>query len=172
MEFCSVQSSDPETVAGLLHVYAQSNEYIYRKSYAGKYGTEETARAAFAQDYCDFITEFIAQDDRYLFAVRENGEYAAALRIIQMSEGGWYIEAVETAPEHRRKGCARYLLTQTLRCMRVLSARSIVSMTGKENAASCALHLSCGFSDTGKTAKDAEGAPIENCRVLEYVYIK
>jgi|GEM_PF-5410631 Sortase and related acyltransferases len=172
MEFCSIQRSDIKTIDELLHVYTQSNEDIFRKDYAGQYGSEEASRAALAQDYADFIAEFIAQDDRYIFAVRDSGIYVAALRIIRMSPGGWYIEALETSPEHRRKGFARCLLTQTLRCMRALSARSVVSVIGRDNIASQALHVSCGFTQTGKAAKDIEGAPVDHCRIFEYGYQK
>ncbi len=170
MDFCSIQSCDEKTIAALLGVYTQSTEEIYRKGYAGKYDSAKDARAALFQDYTGFIFKFLEQDDRYIFAVKENIECTAALRIIRMSEYGWYIEALETAPKYRRQGFARYLLKQTLRCMRTLGARNIVSIVRSDNPASRALHLSCGFADTGKTAKDIEGAPIEPCSILEYSY--
>lgn len=170
MEFCSIQCCDEKTIAALLCVYAQTTEEIYKKKYEGRYGSDKYARAALAQDYSDFIAEFITQNDRYIFAVKENETYAAVLRIIQMSEFGWYIEAMETAPQYRRKGFARYLLKQTLRCMRNLGAKTIISVIGNDNLASLALHISCGFTDTGKTPKDIEGAPFERFSIFEYQY--
>ncbi len=170
MEFCSIQCCDEKTIAALLCVYAQSTGEIYKKQYEGRYDSDEYARAALLQDYSDFIEEFITQDDRYIFAVKEHGEYIAALRIIQMSESGWYIEALETSPEYRRMGFARYLLKQTLRCMRTLGAKTIISVIGNDNLASHGLHTACGFENTGKIPRDIEGIPVGNCRVFEYVY--
>jgi L-amino acid N-acyltransferase YncA len=52
--------------------------------------------------------------------------------------------------------------------MRTLGARSIASVVKAENAASRAAHEACGFTDTGKTAKDAEGNVIKNCLIYQY----
>lgn len=170
MEFCSIDYLDDSTVTGLLHVYAETTADLFEKDFAGHYDNEEKAHAAQAQDYAHFIASFIAQDDRYIFALREDGVIAAALRVIHLGGDNWYLEALGTAPQYRAQGCARRLLTKTLRCMRVLCANSIVSVVRKDNAASRAVHEACGFSDTGDAAKDMEGTVIEECRIYRYIY--
>ena len=106
MEFCTIQSSDEKTIGELLQVYPESNAEFLKKDYIGRHDSEETAWAAFVQDYADFIAEFISQDDRYIFALREGGVIVAALRIIHISQDNWYLEALGTVPERRGLGCA------------------------------------------------------------------
>lgn len=166
MEFCTIQRCDMNTVDSLLQVYAQGADDTFPKEYAGY--SDEEARAA----YAELISSFISHDDRYLFALREGETIVSALRVIHISQGNWYLEALGTALEYRGQGCARRLLDKTLRCMRALSARSIVSVVRADNAASLAVHEACGFTDTGKRAKDMEGVPLDDCIVYRYTYLK
>jgi len=85
-----------------------------------------------------------------------------------MAQGGWYLEALETAPEYRGRGCARRLLLETVRCLKALSAHTIVSVVRRENAASRAVHEACGFEDTGRVARDMEGTPLEDCMIYRF----
>ena len=170
MEFCSIDTVDDNTVAELLHVYAETTADLFEKDFEGQYDSEEKARAAQAVDYADYISAFLSQDDRYMFALREGAVIAAALRVIHIGADHWYLEGLGTAPEYRGKGCARLLLTETKRCMRVLSACSIVSVVREDNAASRSVHEACGFIDMGKASKDMEGAVIEECLIYRYVY--
>jgi len=170
MEFCTIQSSDPEAIAGLLRICAESNARVYRKRYAKQYASDTEAWDALMRDYTEFIREFAAQDDRRIFALKENGNWAAALRVIRMDADNWYLAALETAPTFRRKGFARRLLSQTVDYLRGQNACSIVSIVEKENKASRALHEACGFALTGSTAKDHEGNLIENCVLYRYSF--
>ena len=172
MKFLAVQSGNSEVIEGLLQIYAESNAQVYRKRYAKEYASELAAWNALLQDYVEFICEFVAQDDRYIFALREDDDWVAALRIIRMDGDGWYLEALETAPRHRRKGCARQLLNETIDRLRSLSARSIVSVVDRDNAASRALHETCGFVETSHAPKDVEGNPLEGCIVYQYTFHK
>jgi len=172
MEFSIVQNGNPETIEGLLQIYAESNAQVYRRRYAKKYASELAAWNALLQDYTEFICEFTAQDDRYIFALKASGDWAAALRIIRMDEDDWYLEALETAPRYRRKGCARQLLNKTIDRLRSLSACSIVSVVGMDNAASRTLHEACGFVETSTAPKDMEGNPLKGCVVYQYIFQK
>jgi L-amino acid N-acyltransferase YncA len=172
MEFCTIQSGDDKTASSLMKVYPESNADIYAKEYAGRFASEAAAWAAFARDYAGFIAEFVRQDDRYIFALREGGAIAAALRVIRISQGNWYLEALGTLPERRGQGLARRLLRDAARCMRTLCARSIVSVVRADNTASRAAHEACGFVNAGKTARDAQGSLIEDCLVYRYDYLQ
>ena len=93
-------------------------------------------------------------------------------RVIRMDEDGWYLEALETAPRYRRKGCARQLLNETMDRLHGLSARNIVSVVNRDNTASRALHEACGFVETSHAPKDMEGNPLEGCVVYQYTFQK
>lgn len=170
MEFVKIESGDPEAIAGLLRIYAESNAKIYRKRYAKQYASDFEAWNALMRDYTEFIWEFAAQDDRFIFALKEDNGWAAGLRVIRMEADDWYLEALETAPMFRRKGCAKQLLSQTIGYLRDLNARSIISIVEKENKASRSLHEACGFTLTDRTAKDLEGNVIENCVSYQYSF--
>ncbi len=170
MDFFSIDAIDQDTAQALLNIYPETTADLFEKDYARRYGNEEDAHAAQISDYLDSVAAFLSQDDRYMFALREGDVIIAALRVIHMGADHWYLEALGTAPEYRGRGCARRLLTETLRCMRVLQARSIVSVVKQDNTASRAAHEACGFKDTGKSAKDMQGAEIEDCLVYQYDY--
>lgn len=170
MEFCSIQSADDDTIAGLMRVYPETMEELYQKNYEGRYDSEIEAHAAQTHEYTESIATFLAQEDRYMFAFRDGDAIAAALRIIHMGEDNWYLEALGTAPEYRGQGIAKKLIKQTLRLMRTIPARSIVSLVRRDNEASRAVHEACGFLDTGMTAKDEEGTSVDECMVYHYIY--
>jgi len=170
MDFLIIESGDIEAAQGLLQVYAESNAKIYRQRYAKQYSSDLEAWNALMRDYTEFIWEFAAQDDRRIFALKEGGDWAAALRVIRMDGDNWYLEALETAPKFRRKGCAQQLMKEIVGYLRDLNAHSIVSVVDKENKASRALHEFCGFAQTASAAKDMEGNSLENCVVYQYIF--
>lgn len=71
----------------------------------------------------------------------EGGRYVSALRL-EPYRDGWLLEALETAPEQRRKGFAERLLREVLAQH---PDRRIYSHVGKRNRASLRVHEKCGF---------------------------
>ena len=68
----------------------------------------------------------------------------SALRLAPV-ESGWYLEALETDPDFRRRGCAKRLIRQVIAKLEEDGPVTIWDSVAKTNAASLATHSSCGF---------------------------
>lgn len=88
-----------------------------------------------------------------------DGEYVSALRL-EPYQDGLLLEALETAPEHRRKGYAKMLIHAVLERF---SGRMIYSHVGKRNTASMATHESCGFRKVLDHAVYVDGSVSWHC---------
>ena len=90
-----------------------------------------------------FLDKFKSRNETTYYVWEVNGEWVSALRLIKL-EDFYFMEALETAPEHRRKGYASQLiqiLTQQLEVEHVI----IRSKVRKINIASLLTHQKCGF---------------------------
>lgn len=88
------------------------------------------------------------------FIWQENGVYVSALRL-EPYRDGWLLEALETAPEHRRKGYAEKLMRQVLE----QEGYAIVySHVHKKNVPSLKLHEKCGFRRISEQAAYIDGS--------------
>lgn len=94
------------------------------------------------------------------YAVWEaEGAYVSALRLEPYLDG-LLMEALETAPEHRRKGYAEALIRT------VLARRGrtkLYSHVGKWNAPSLAIHEKCGFRRIREYTVYADGSVNNRC---------
>ena len=84
----------------------------------------------------------------------ENGAYRSALRL-EPYQDGLLLEALETHPEHRRKGFAKKLISAVLE--QLPTGTRVYSHISKRNTPSLASHLSCGFHKLLDYSVDADG---------------
>ena len=84
----------------------------------------------------------------------ENGAYRSALRL-EPYQDGLLLEALETHPEHRRKGFAKKLISAVLE--QLPAGTRVYSHISKRNTPSLASHLSCGFHKLLDYSADADG---------------
>lgn len=84
----------------------------------------------------------------------ENGAYRSALRL-EPYQDGLLLEALETHPEHRRKGFAKKLISAVLE--QLPAGTRVYSHISKRNTPSLASHLSCGFHKLLDYSVDADG---------------
>ena len=93
----------------------------------------------------------------------ENGVYVSALRL-EPFEDGLLLEALETAPIHRRKGYAQKLIL----AVQEQFPQKIYSHVRKKNAPSLAIHEKCGFRRVLDYAKYIDGSVDRNAVTLCY----
>lgn len=75
---------------------------------------------------------------------QENGMYISALRL-EPYQDGLLLEALETAPEQRKKGYALRLIQAALGTLEGQGCVRVYSHVDKKNVASRKTHLRCGF---------------------------
>ncbi len=94
------------------------------------------------QDFYRYFKDSFFTTDGAFYAVwEEDGRYYSALRL-EPYRDGFLMEAVETAPEYRRKGYACRLMREVFRYM----GKGVVYVhIDKGNAPSIALHEKMGF---------------------------
>lgn len=96
--------------------------------------------------FVDFLCQFFRGYRSSYYVLCDNDRWVSALRLTQLS-GFYYLEALETAPEERRKGHATHLMQLMLRRLKKHSTGQVVirSCINKKNAASLAVHTKYGF---------------------------
>ena len=94
------------------------------------------------QDHREYLQEVFFRTDGAVLAVwEENGAYICALRL-EPYKDGLLLNALETAPIHRKKGYAARLIRAVQENMGNVKIYSHVS---KRNVPSLKTHESCGF---------------------------
>lgn len=146
----------------LMDVYAQSN----RENAAVYFPqlSEPQGVAMVEQQFYTFLQEvfFKTPDSRYCVWL-EDGRYVSALRL-EPYRDGLLLEALETAPQHRRKGYGRSLM---LAALAQIQGRPVYSHVGKRNTASMALHMGCGFQKIQDCAVYIDGSVSQNAVTLK-----
>lgn len=110
------------------------------------------------QDFYQYLRyEFFAAAGAYYAIWQENGKYCSALRI-EPYKDGVLLEALETAPEQRRKGYGEKLMRAVLPM-----EKKIYSHVSKRNAASLGIHEKCGFRRISEQAVYIDGSVNNKC---------
>ena len=121
--------------SALMDVYMEGN-----LEKAEEYGDGGLLRAE--REFYDYLREdFFRQQGAFYAVWTEQGEYVSALRL-EPHKDGWLLEALETAPDCRRKGYAKMLMAAVVEQMGQVVIYSHVS---KQNEASLRTHYACGF---------------------------
>ena len=116
------------------------------------------------QSFYQYLRESFFFTDGAVYAVWiENGQYVSALRL-EPYEDGLLLEALETAPDQRRKGYAEKLL----RAVQEKFPQKIYSHVSKKNTASLHVHEKCGFQKILDYAKYIDGSVVRTAVTLQY----
>lgn len=115
------------------------------------------------QEFYQYLQQvfFRTPDARYLIW-EENGRYVSALRL-EPYQDGLLLEALETAPEMRKKGYAARLVRAALEHA---GEGTVYSHVGKRNVASLRTHEACGFRRLLDYAVYADGSVNDRCCTL------
>lgn len=116
------------------------------------------------QSFRQYLEEVFFAGSGTVYAIwEEKGIYISALRL-EPYEDGLLLEALETAPDFRRKGNAEKLI----RAVQAAFPTRIYSHVSKRNRASLAVHEKCGFSQILDYARYIDGSVARNAVTLCY----
>lgn len=128
----------------LMRVYSQSN----RQSGAMRYPDLSDERQLYEaeQDYYLFLREFYTVPDAVYLIWTSDGIYKSALRL-EPYRDGLLIEGLETAPEYRKMGYAKKLLSEAVSYISATQHSILYSHIAKNNFVSQNVHMACGFRE-------------------------
>lgn len=143
--------------SALMEVYAEGNLENGAEFWPDEPEGQQLLKAE--QAFYQYLREcFFAVEGAMYCIWEENGRYVSALRL-EPYQDGLLLEALETAPEKRRRGYARMLIRAVLAG---LSNQRIYSHVGKWNTASIKTHEACGFRKILDHAVYADGSVMTN----------
>lgn len=129
----------------LMNVYAESNTENAACLYPNEPDKVKAIRLCEDSFYEYLKTDFYTQSDRIYWVLEEQGQWVAALRTYRIRERFYYIEALETNPDYRRRGCAVRLLQGVMENLQADGPFSLWDCVSKDNTPSLKTHLKCGF---------------------------
>lgn len=129
----------------LMDVYSESNfentDYFYPDEI-----DKEVAVSKVESGFLDFLKdEFFKQAKATYWVFEKDGIWISALRTCEIQTGLYYLEALETRPDHREKGYGAFLLSSVLKVMKAEGAFRLCDCVGKKNTASLKTHEKCDF---------------------------
>ena len=102
----------------------------------------------------EFLKGFFTKPGNTYWILAENGVWISALRLSEIEEGFYYLEALETRPDRRKKGYAAKLLNSVIETLKQQGSFRICDCVHKRNLPSVRTHLRCGFSIVSETGHD------------------
>lgn len=146
----------------LMEVYAEGNEENGEDMWPELNREQRLLRAE--QAFYQYLAEGFFPLPSAVYAIwEENGKYVSALRL-EPYEDGLLLEALETAPQYRRRGYGEKLI----RAVQDAFPQKIYSHVSKKNAPSLAIHKKCGFRQVLDYAKYIDGSVARNAVTLQY----
>ena len=117
--------------------------------------SREAQIAAGEEQFLNYLRDCFFQTPGAFYAIRQvEDRYVSALRL-SPNRDGFLLEALETAPDCRRRGHAKALIRDVVA---VLGDTKVYSHVSKSNAASLAAHRACGFSVFLDCAQYSDGS--------------
>ena len=143
---------------------------FFSKAHGGLHGGETPDRqlALAEEDFREYLSQvFFAAEGAAYFILEEAGRYVSALRL-EPYEDGLLLEALETAPEERRKGYAAHLICETVAYLKKSGPVRLYSHVLRGNTASLRTHEKCGFRQISDCARYIDGSV--NRRAVTMLY--
>lgn len=163
----------------LLHSFDNVNENefleVYRESSlenAPNWYQElspKDALARYESEYLDYMRTTFWDEGGLLAILSDENVYCSALRLYPLDGNNrFFVEALETRPDRRRKGYGSLLFHLLIERMEIEFGNiTLVSNPHKKNIASIATHLSAGFVRTAEYFID-EGVKNESMTTMIY----
>ena len=145
----------------LMQVYWEGNRDNGMRFYT--HLEQDQAHKRAEQDFYNYLADdfFAHRGARYaIWAEKE--QYICALRL-EPWEDGLLLQALETHPDHRRRGYAKQLITAV---QKATPETKIYSHVSKGNKASLAAHKSCNFQIIKDTVRLLDGTVSANSFTL------
>ena len=145
--------------SALMDVYIEGN-----REKAEEYGDGGLLPAE--REFFDYLREdFFRQKDAFNAVWQVGAQYVSALRLEPYGDG-WLLEALETAPNHRKQGYAKALMAEVLDMM---GESAVYSHVSRRNEASLRTHYACGFQKHLDHVVYLDGSVSNRAVTLRYV---
>ena len=129
----------------LMDVYSESN-YENTGYFFPEESDKQLAVKKVEAGFLDYLrNEFYSNEGNSYMVLEEGGEWVSALRLNKIKPGLYYIEALETRPDCRRKGFGAKLLNSVKELLKARGSFLLCDCVSKSNAPSVDVHLKCGF---------------------------
>ena len=116
-------------------------------------------------------TDFFAKPGNVYWVLEEDGVWVSALRLSEIAPGDYYLEALETHPGFRRRGCGAKLLTAVLEELKPQGPFRLRDCVGKKNVPSLGVHEKCGFRIAAQDGLNClSGEVNDRCYGMEYAW--
>lgn len=96
------------------------------------------------RSFVEFLRSFLAKEENRYYVLEMDGRWVSALRLTRIDDF-YYLEALETAEEHRKQGCAVLLIQEVVKQLKQRGQVIIRDNVSKRNIPSLATHKKCGF---------------------------
>ena len=155
----------------LMDVYYESN-YENTDFFFPEEADKEAAVKMVEAGFLDFLkNDFFSKTDAAYWILETGGIYVSALRMCRIKEGLYYLEALETRPDHRRKGYGAMLLSGVADSLKEDGPFRLLSCVGKKNTASLKVHEKSGFQIVSEEGYDYLNEETDDHTFgLEYCY--
>ena len=129
----------------LMDVYSESNyentDYFYPDEIDNTVAVKKVEAG-----FVDFLkNKFYTYQEACYWILEENGIWTSALRTCKIREGLYYLEALETRPDQRKKGYGSLLLSYVIEELKKYGSFRLCDCVSKNNTASLKAHKKCGF---------------------------
>lgn len=141
LEFAAMTKTEMRRMVSTVYAEAIRENALERDPIAG--ATQALIHAEETR-FVEFLCQFFRGYRNRYYVLVENDKWVSALRLTKMN-GYYYLEALETAPEERKKGYATQLLLLVIKRLKKQGSPVIRSCVSKKNTASLATHKGCGF---------------------------
>lgn len=135
----------------LMDIYSESNAENAAHFYPEETDKEAALRKAEAGFLHFLENDFFKWSKAACWVWEESGTWVSALRTCEIQAGSYYLEALETHPEHRKRGYGSSLLSGVLNAMKKDGPFRLCDCVSKNNAASLKTHEKCGFQIVSET---------------------
>ena len=137
----------------LMDVYAESN-----RENAEEFFPDDDVQMGIGkveEGFLDFLkNDFLPKPENTYWVLEENGVYLAALRLTELEDRLFYLEALETHPGFRQRGYAVRLLRAVIGELKKTGPFRICDCVGKRNTPSVKTHEKAGFSIVSENGYD------------------
>ncbi|GEM_PF-159599 len=146
------ESAEGLDLRKFLDIYEESS----RENAEEFYPQEELTAAVkkVEESFCEFLEEFFRKPGSCYWILEKNGVYRSALRLSTVEEGFYYLEALETRPDSRRKGFAAELMLGVIGELKKAGPFRICDCVLKDNIPSVRTHEKCGFRIVSEAGED------------------
>ena len=138
-DFCDIDARK------LMDVYYESN-YENTDYFCPDEHDKEVAVRIVEAGFIGFLKdEFFKLNKATCWVIEENGIWISALRTCEVQTGLYYLEALETRPDCRKRGYGSSLLSSVIETMKEGGSFRLCDCVNKKNVASLKTHEKCGF---------------------------